>query len=75
MIVLIGKLTYVGTTSMEVRVDTYVEDAEGIRRPINRAYFCMVALDENDKPVKVPGLIWRRNRKRQNGRVEKEGDR
>ena len=54
MIVLIGKLTYVGTTSMEVRVDTYVEDAEGIRRPINRAYFCMVALDENDKPVKVP---------------------
>ena len=58
VIVLIGKLTYVGTTSMEVRVDTYVEDAEGIRRPINRAYFCMVALDENDKPVKVPGLIF-----------------
>ena len=57
VIVLIGKLTYVGTTSMEVRADTYVEDAEGIRRPINRAYFCMVALDENDKPVKVPGLI------------------
>ena len=72
VIVLIGKLTYVGTTSMEVRVDTYVEDAEGIRRPINRAYFCMVALDENDKPVKVPGLIWRRNRKRQNGEWKKK---
>ena len=57
MVVIIGKATYVGNSSMEVRVDTYVEDAEGIRRPINRAYFCMVALDENDKPVKVPGLI------------------
>ena len=56
VLVLIGKLTYVGTTSMEVRVDTYAEDTQGIRRPINRAYFSMVALDENDKPVKVPGL-------------------
>lgn len=57
VLVLIGKITYVGTTSMEVRVDTYVEDEEGLRRSINRAYFSMVALDENDKPVKVPGLI------------------
>lgn len=57
MVVIIGKITYVGTTSMEVRVDTYVENEEGIRRPINRAYFCMVALDHNDKPVRVPRLI------------------
>lgn len=57
VLVLIGRITYVGTTSMEVRVDTYVEDEEGLRRPINRAYFSMVALDENDRPVKVPGLI------------------
>lgn len=57
MIVIIGKITYVGTTSMEVRVDTYVENREGIRRPINRAHFCMVALDENDKPTQVPRLI------------------
>lgn len=57
LVVIIGKITYVGTTSMEVRVDTYVENEEGIRRAINRAYFCMVALDKNDKPVKVPGLI------------------
>lgn len=42
---------------MEVRVDTYAEDTQGFRRPINRAYFSMVALDENDRPVKVPGLI------------------
>lgn len=55
-VVIIGKVTYVGTTSMEVRVDTYVENLEGERRTINRAYFTMVALDENDKPTKVPGL-------------------
>ena len=55
MVVIIGKLTYVGTTSMEVRVDTYVENHAGVRRPINRAYFVMVAL--NDKPVPVPKLL------------------
>lgn len=57
MVVIIGKLTWVGTSSMEVRVDTYVENIQGIRRPINRAYFVMVALDENDKPVPVPRFI------------------
>lgn len=57
MVVIIGRLTYVGSTSMEVRVDTYVENREGIRTAINSAYFVMVALDENDKPVPVPRLI------------------
>lgn len=57
MVVIVGKLTYVGTTSMEVRVDTYVENKEGRRKAINSAYFVMVALDENDKPVPVPQLI------------------
>ena len=57
LLVIIRKVTYVGTTSMEVRVDTYIEDTEGMRRPINRAYFTMVALDENDKPCPVPKLL------------------
>lgn len=57
VIVLIGRATYVGNTSMEVRVDTYVENEDGRRYPINRAYFTMVALDENDKPKHVPRLI------------------
>ena len=58
MVVIVGKVTYVGKTSLEVRVDTYVEHLEdGRRHPINRAYFTMVALDENDKPKKVPRLI------------------
>lgn len=57
MIVIRAKLTYTGRTSMEIRVDTYVEDPNGMRMPINRAYFTVVALDENDKPKVVPQLI------------------
>lgn len=56
LIVLIGRITYVGNTSMEVRVDTYIEDFEGIRRPINRAYLTEVAIYKDGSPRKVPGL-------------------
>ena len=56
MIVIRGKLTWVGSSSMEVCVDTYVETPLGARTRINNAHFMMVALDENDKPVQVPGL-------------------
>ena len=34
-----------------------MEDRQRVRRPINRAFFVMVAMDENDKPTKVPPLI------------------
>lgn len=57
LIVLIGYVIYTGKTSMEVRVDTYVESTDGMRRPINRANIILVALDENDKPTPVPQLI------------------
>ena len=57
MIVIHGKITWVGTSSMEVCVDTYVETLQGQRTRINNAHFMMVALDENDKPMRVPGLI------------------
>ncbi|MDF2610681.1 MAG: thioesterase superfamily protein [Lachnospiraceae bacterium] len=56
-LVLVGRLTYVGNTSMEVRIDTYVEDLGGIRKPINRAYLVFVALGEDERPVRVPRLI------------------
>lgn len=56
-IILIGRLTYVGHSSMEVRIDTYREALDGTRTMINRAYFTMVGTDENLKPVEVPGLI------------------
>ena len=57
MIVIKGKLTWVGNTSMEVCVDTYVETLDGNRDRINNAHFMMVALDENDKPIQVPKLV------------------
>ena len=57
MIVIKGKMTWVGTSSMEVCVDTYVESLNGERHRINNAHFMMVALDEHDKPVPVPRLI------------------
>ena len=57
MVVIKGKMTWVGNSSMEVCVDTYVETIDGQRDRINNAHFMMVALDENDKPVQVPKLI------------------
>lgn len=56
-LVLIGRITYVGKTSMEIRVDTYAEDLSGMRKVVNRAYLVMVALDENNNPMEVPPLI------------------
>lgn len=78
VIIIIGKVTYVGNTSMEVKVDTYVEMLDGERTPINHAYFTMVALDENDRPASVPRLVlendgqreeWERAKKRREIRM------
>lgn len=57
MVVIKGKMTWVGNSSMEVCVDTYVENLSGERHRINNAHFMMVALDEDDQPVTVPRLI------------------
>ena len=57
MIVLQGMVTYVGRTSMEVRVDTYRELLSGKRESINRAYIDMVAINCKGEPMEVPGLI------------------
>ena len=56
-VLLTAKLTYVGKTSMEVCVKSYVEELNGEKKLINVAYVVMVALDENERPVEVPGLI------------------
>lgn len=56
-LVLAGRITHTGTSSMEVRVDTYVEDLAGTRRMINRAYLVLVALDQDERPTPVPDLI------------------
>lgn len=64
-LILIGTVTFVGRTSMEVRVDTFVEELDGQRKLINRAYVVMVALDEQDRPMEVPGLVLETDEERQ----------
>ncbi len=56
-ILLIGYITYVGKTSMEVRVDTYVEALDGTRKQVNSAYMLMVAVNEQGCPQRVPQLL------------------
>ncbi len=56
-VLLVGCITYVGRTSMEVRVDTYSESLDGRRERVNRAYLVLVAIDEQGNPREVPGLV------------------
>lgn len=83
MIVIKGKLTWVGSSSMEVCVDSYVENPSGERHRINNAHFMMVALDEHDRPAKVPGLIlqtedeelaWAHGEERRRIRIQRKKD-
>lgn len=54
-----GRITFVGTTSMEVCVDTFVERMGNLKERIhvNRAFLTMVAIGEDGKPTMVPELI------------------
>ena len=83
MIVIKGKVTWVGTSSMEVCVDTYVETLSGQRDHINNAHFIMVALGENEKPVTVPRLTlqteeeklaWAHGEERRKIRIQRKKD-
>lgn len=56
-IVLVGRIVFAGRTSMEVRVDAFVEHLDGSSRLINTAYLTLVALDDEEKPTPVPGLL------------------
>ena len=50
-------VTWSGRTSMEVRVDSFVEQLNGERQMVNRAYAVFVALDDEDRPAPVPAFI------------------
>lgn len=55
IVIVKAKVTYVGNTSMEIRVDVYVEDkATGLRHMINHAYLTEVHVDEKGHPLPVP---------------------
>lgn len=56
-VVLEARVTWTGNTSLEVRVDSYVEQLSGARKAVNRAYLVFVALDDDDRPAKVPVFV------------------
>ena len=61
---IIGKVTYVGNTSFEVKVETYVDRQNGERERINRAYLVMVALDEEERSIRPPRLVLQNDEER-----------
>lgn len=80
-IILKGHITYVGRTSMEVCVETFIEELSGERRKINKAYLVLVAIDENEKPIEVPQLKlvseedkkeWAKGKKRRDLRKQRQ---
>ena len=52
-----AKVTWSGHTSLEVRVDTYIEKLSGERELTNQAYLVFVALDDQDRPTPVPTFV------------------
>ena len=65
MVVLQGRVTYVGRSSMEIRVDTYREALDGSREIINRAYIDMVSINCKGQPEEVPELLLETEQQRQ----------
>jgi uncharacterized protein (TIGR00369 family) len=54
-----AELTYVGRTSMEVRVEVIAENPlDGTSIVTNTAYLVYVALNDDGKPTPVPSLIF-----------------
>ena len=54
IVVIVARVTYVGRTSLEVRVDSYVEDTStGDHSDINSAYLTEVCVDSDGHPTPV----------------------
>ena len=52
-----ARVTWVGNTSLEVRVDSYRENKGGEKHLINTAFLVMVAIDdETRQPIRIPRL-------------------
>lgn len=54
IIELIGKVTYIGSTSLKVKVEIFIEEMYSlVREKAITGTFTFVAIDENKKPVKI----------------------
>lgn len=56
VLLLSGRITFIGKTSMEVSVDTYTVKRNGERHLINTAYCVMVATGDDGRAVPVPPI-------------------
>lgn len=54
-----SRLSFVGKTSMEIKVEVWVENIKEDNDPhiAQTAYFTFVALDENMRPAEVPQIV------------------
>ena len=52
-----GRVTYAGNTSLEVCLEGFIEDFDGSRKLVMTGSVLFVAVDEQGKPKKVPGLL------------------
>lgn len=68
-----AEVTYVGRTSLEVRVEVLTEDVlSGTSRLTNTAYLVYVALDAEGKPTPVPPLEYVSDEERERARKAQE---
>ena len=66
LVIINAYLTFVGRSTMEIRVEVFREDvAKEKREHALTAYFVMVALDHKGKPTEVPPLILSTDRERE----------
>jgi len=66
LVIINAYLTFVGRSTMEVRVEVFREDvAREKREHALTAYFIMVALDEEGRPTEVPPLLLSSDRERE----------
>jgi uncharacterized protein (TIGR00369 family) len=58
LVILEAEVTYVGQTSMEVRVEVTAENPlTGVRTTTNKAYLVYVAIDQQGRPQRVAPLV------------------
>jgi len=58
LVSLFASVNYVGRTSLIVGIKAVAENVKTLSvKHTNTSYFTMVAMDENHKPIQVPGLI------------------
>jgi acyl-CoA hydrolase len=60
LVSLVASVNYVGNTSLVIGIRVTAENVKSREvRHTNTSYFTMVAKDEQNKPIKVPGLVLR----------------